>query len=90
MNSRRSVPVIMCLIVALGWLPGVASGEWTKPTIPAGDPVPDVDKEVPNRTCWLATAANMLGAAGYGTGATAQERAQGIYNQLRLQYTPVE
>lgn len=56
-------------------------------------PVPDVDKPgLPNpnpndQSCWLASAANVLAAAGYGSPAvgfpnTPQNRADNIYNQL--------
>lgn len=54
--------------------------------------VPDVNKidrpDIPgwpdagDNSCWQAAAANLLGGAGYGTGATAQLRAESIYNQL--------
>jgi hypothetical protein len=51
----------------------------------AGSPS-DVDKSAHGHgstyTCWLATAANMLAGAGYGTGSTMQARADNIYNQL--------
>ena len=50
------------------------------------DPPPDVDKDSHGHngtlTCWQATAANMLAGAGYGEGATVQERADAIYVQL--------
>lgn len=50
-------------------------------------PVPDVNKSNPGNTndgtCWLAVAANTLGAAGYGAGPDSWTRAQNIYtNQL--------
>jgi len=54
-------------------------------------PIPDVDKvgvpappgPVPgDNSCWQATAANLLGAAGYGIGADPQTRADAIYTQL--------
>ncbi|MFO8011970.1 MAG: PEP-CTERM sorting domain-containing protein [Phycisphaerae bacterium] len=56
-------------------------------------PIPDVDKVgVPSppgpgpapgdNSCWQATAANLLGAAGYGIGADPQSRAGNIYTQL--------
>ena len=58
-----------------------ASADWQKM-----DPPPDVDKRTHGHsntsTCWLATAANMLAGAGYGTGVTVQQRADSIYNQL--------
>jgi len=38
-------------------------------------------------SCWLATAANMLAGAGYGNGTTVQNRANEIYNQLKLKFT---
>jgi len=54
------------------------------------DPPSDVDKagvppapNIPNDdSCWMATAANMLAGAGYGTGNTLQDRAEDIYNDL--------
>ena len=66
-----------------------------------GSAVPDVDKAgimpgqpvppgpAPNDNgCWAATAANILGAAGWGVGATAQLKADSIYqdfiNQFKL------
>lgn len=53
-----------------------------------GSAVPDVNKPVfgdPNdNSCWMATASNMLGAAGYGIGGSSQLRADYIYNQLRV------
>jgi len=55
-----------------------------------GTIIPDVDAithgHVGQFTCWQASAANVLGAAGYGVGAgagaTAQQRADHIYTQL--------
>jgi len=55
-----------------------------------GTPIPDVDKafhgDTGSNSCWQATAANILGAAGYGIGAgamaTAQQRADWVYTQL--------
>ena len=57
----------------------------------SGEPIPDVDKNdhaghLGSNSCWQATAANLLAAAGYGkgagVGATAQQRADHIYLQL--------
>jgi hypothetical protein len=58
-------------------------------------PPPDVDKGAPaptvpctpgsaivDNSCWLATAANILAGAGYGTGSTVQQRAEEIYGEL--------
>lgn len=54
------------------------------------NPPPDVDKSAHGHTgtntCWLATAANMLAGAGYGTGSTVQARADNIYTQLTAHY----
>jgi hypothetical protein len=53
------------------------------------DPPADVDKAgvanppiANDNSCWMATAANMLAAAGYGNGNTLQDRAEDIYNDL--------
>ncbi|MBN1910254.1 MAG: PEP-CTERM sorting domain-containing protein [Pirellulales bacterium] len=56
-----------------------------------GTPIPDVDKPNPadpnDSSCWLASAADILGAAGYGSGGgPAQQRAQNIYNQLCMDW----
>jgi hypothetical protein len=67
--------VVLCLPVA-------AFGDYLKI-----DPPPDVDKNHPDLTCWIATAANMLAGAGYGpAGLNDQQRAEAIYNQLRIQF----
>ena len=86
MSTLRSCPPAHLLAILILVCPGLAFADWVKPMDPPEDPVPDVDKTTPDRTCWLATAANMLGAAGYGDGATAQERAEAIYDQLVAQY----
>lgn len=58
-----------------------------------GTPVPDVDKQgVPpapmanDMGCWAATASNILGAAGWGVGATAQLKANSIYQDFITQF----
>ncbi|MCC6682168.1 MAG: PEP-CTERM sorting domain-containing protein [Phycisphaeraceae bacterium] len=56
-----------------------------------GTPIPDVNKSplppLPgDSSCWLASASNILAAAGYGTGGPAQQRAQVIYSQLTAAY----
>jgi hypothetical protein len=61
-------------------LPAAAHADWLKM-----DPPPDVDKDQPNLTCWLATAANMLAGADYGHSGGSpdlQARADYIYGQL--------
>jgi hypothetical protein len=48
-----------------------------------GSAIPDVDKSLatppPDNSCWLASAANILAAAGWGVGANSQARADNIY-----------
>ena len=53
------------------------------------DPPSDVDKPgvanppiTNDNSCWMATAANMLAAAGYGNGTSLQARANDIFNDL--------
>ena len=83
---RISRTKLLCLsVVTFLCLRAVASAEWRKDPMP-----PDVDKIKPDLTCWLATAANMLAAAGYGSGADAQEKAEGIYMQLKKQFGQYE
>jgi len=63
------------------------------------DPPPDVDKGAPaptapcnpgeaivDNSCWLATASNMLAGAGYGSGSSAQDRAEEIYDEMVANY----
>lgn len=47
------------------------------PTVPCNPGEPIVDN-----SCWLATAANMLAGAGYGTGSTVNQRSEEIYAEL--------
>jgi len=80
----KKVKMIIWLVVLL--LAATSSnGKWLRV-----NPPPDVDKSAHNhndtKTCWLATASNMLAGAGYGTGATVQARADNIYNQLVTQF----
>ncbi len=79
--KKRSI-VLTCLVL-IAFTAAAALGDWMKV-----DPAPDVDKANPNSdlSCWLATAANMLAGAGYGDGATMQERAEDIYGELVAQY----
>ena len=74
----------ICLTVAV-FFAGSAFADWQR------SPASDVDKEFlwnsvdppsPDNSCWIATAANMLAGAGYGNGATIQERAEDIYGDL--------
>lgn len=52
------------------------------------NPPPDADKAflAGNNSCYLATAANMLAGAGYGTGTTVQARSDNIYGDLTAQF----
>lgn len=55
------------------------------------NPPPDADKTflAANNSCYLATAANLLAGAGYGTGTTVQQRSDDIYGQLIAQFGTV-
>jgi hypothetical protein len=59
--------------------------EWVK----HGPQPPDANKVTTGAdlSCWLATAANMLAGAGYGSAGSEQLRAEEIYDQLRVQFT---
>ena len=86
---------ILCGLCACALLVSTA---WAQPATYTkmsqdGTPIPDVNKVVPpipgDSSCWLASASNILAAAGYGMGGNtnpAQLRAQGIYNQLTAAY----
>ena len=52
------------------------------------DPPPDANKAAPasDLTCWLATTANMLAGAGYGSTTTEQLRAEEIYEELKGEF----
>ena len=66
------------------------SSTWSNYTYKKMTNPPDVDKDdyghENDPTCWQATAANMLAAAGYGTGANVQARADSIYVQMNAKY----
>jgi hypothetical protein len=60
-------------------------------------PPPDVDKGPPvppppdlDNSCWMATASNMLAAAGYGSGSSVEARAEDIYGDMVGQYGKVD
>jgi len=78
---KRCTPV--CVLAAALGLAAGARADWQRMPNP-----PDVDKDSPNLTCWLATAANMLAGAGYGAGNpnNPQVRAEAIYDQLVAQF----
>jgi len=92
MNVRKSVYVVLVCTLLL------TCTAWSQQQFNVykystdGTPVPDVDKPDRNgdgqwpdpgdNSCWQVAAANMLGAAGYGTGANAQARATSIYTQI--------
>ncbi len=78
--------LVVGVVLASLVVPAVASADWKKM-----EPPPDVDKithhgTTNTMTCWLAVAANMLAGAGYGDGATVQQRADDIYNELVVKY----
>ncbi|MBC8373032.1 MAG: hypothetical protein H8E53_05520, partial [Planctomycetes bacterium] len=74
---RKRIAIwVVSAMVALLACNGVAVAQYD--VYSAG--VPDVDKPVPgDSSCWIASAANNLAAAGWGSGATVQARADNIY-----------
>jgi hypothetical protein len=84
MSPQRTAVILCALALALFVSQSVALGQYIK-----HDPPPDANKPVTGAdlSCWLATAANMLAGAGYGTGADEQARAEEIYDELRLELT---
>jgi hypothetical protein len=82
---RNLAIVLVAVVLAIIVSSGLALADWQKV-----NPPPDVDKSAHNHTgtmtCWQATAANMLAAAGYGDGTTVQQRADDIYNELVAHY----
>lgn len=86
---RALCAVLVCVaMVSTGWAQG--NPVFVKQS-QDGMPIPDVDK-VPlppapgDNSCRLASAANILAAAGYGNVGTAQQRADSIYGQLVASY----
>ena len=86
-NTARGLSACLFLVV-LAMAVAPASGDWQL----FADP-PDVDKQRiwdttwdwwnrDDRSCWMASAANLLASAGYGFGATIQERGEDIYRDL--------
>jgi len=87
----RSAVWALCLtvlVVSTAW--GQTPPQYTKVS-QDGTAIPDVDK-IPfppaptDNSCWLASASNILAAAGYGGIGPAQQRAQSIYQQLTTAY----
>lgn len=79
--SNAVIPLFLVVFVTVLLVAAPAWGDWQKMY-----PVPDVDKAEhqhwAHSTCWVAVAANMLAAAGYGEGQNVQERANEIYDEL--------
>ena len=80
MRALRVNALLRWSALVVLFLPGFAFADYLKI-----NPPPDVNKDEINEAaaCWLATAANMLAGAGYGTGATVQARAEAIFEQLK-------
>src|SRR4029079_7373064 len=82
--SRGPIVFAMAALLALG---SAARADFIQV-----NPPPDSDKPgLPNPAandlrCWAATAANLLSAAGYGTGATMQARSNDIFADLTTQF----
>jgi len=88
---RRAIAVVAVplLLVSIAW--GQQLPQQYIKYSQDGTPIPDVNKSpfppLPtDGSCWLASAANILAAAGYGSGGAAQQRAQNIYTQLTTAY----
>ena len=77
--AKMGLLAVLCLALCTA----TALGQYMKMNPPA-----DVDKAFlsGNNSCWLATAANLLGGAGYGTGTNVQARADSIYQQLTAHF----
>jgi len=75
-NNRTNMMFIFLTLLVISLL--------TSCTYMKMNPPPDTDKVglVGNNSCYLATAANMLAGAGYGNGASVQDRAEDIYFDL--------
>lgn len=84
-ESRGRIALLAVIMVA--WIMLGASCPYMKMK-----PPPDVDKGPPppatgpDNSCWMANAANMLAAAGYGSGSSAQDRADDIYGDMVAEY----
>ncbi len=93
MNRLRRSRLCGCVAVAFFCLsiPVLGQDPYIKAPVgePDGTPPPDANKPCfgCDGSCWLATAANMLAGAGYGTGATVQARADDIYGDLKVRFT---
>ena len=88
MGVRIALLVVCSIALCALSFSNLASGDYLKKPLSGEDP-PDADKPAPlsDLSCWLATAANMLAAAGYGTGGLpVQQRADEIYTQLRFEF----
>ncbi len=83
-TKQRWIDIIVGTLVLVGlfiFQPRLSLADWQKM-----DTVPDVDKSAHDHededSCWMASAANMLAAAGYGDGSTVQARADDIYKEM--------
>ena len=86
MKPPRVHRCALLLAVATFGLPGASLGQ--SGYVKHGPNPPDANKVGPmtDDTCWLATAANMLAGAGYGQASTEQQRAEEIYQQLKIHF----
>ncbi len=78
--------ILISLIVLGSVSLAMAQDIYTKPGIPDVDK-PDRNKDgvwpdANDNSCWIATASNLLAAAGYGQGATAQQRGDYVYSKI--------
>lgn len=77
-NNQTKMMFVFLAILAMSFL--------TSCTYMKMNPPPDTDKVGVNNSCYLATAANMLAGAGYGNGASVQDRAEDIYSDLTAHF----
>jgi hypothetical protein len=86
MKNQPCFLICFMTLLAVVWLAAPAWAQINYDVDPVlstdGTAVPDVDKPNPaDQSCWLAAAANVLAAAGWGpAGLNAQARAMSIYN----------
>lgn len=84
-HSRRRVAVVLLSVLIGGCLLAAGSearGDWKSFAIPTDVSKSGTAPYLGDNSGWLATAANMLGGAGYGRGRTDAVRAANIYQNL--------
>ena len=75
MKSVKTLRMLLCVSLTLG----LATSAWGQLYDVYKNGVPDVTKQAPDSSCWLACASNVLGGAGWGNANT-------IYNDMVNQF----